>query len=210
MPPHPPLPRWNDAVAFVAVHHGDDLRKGTRIPYVTHLMAVAETLAYHYPEHDDLIVAGLLHDVVEDTHATFDAVAERFGERVAALVRAVSKDDHAMAAWDGLPVPTGELDATARQGLWKRRRLFMLAHVTGSGVDTDVLRLKAADAHANLGAILRDLENPAVGAAVWQRFNVGREESLWFYGAVADAVEAGIGAEPLAKRLGGVLERVRR
>ncbi len=69
-----PIHHWSEAIAFAVDRHGDDLRKGTRIPYVTHVIAVAETLAYHYPERDALIVAGLLHDVVEDTeHVVRDA-----------------------------------------------------------------------------------------------------------------------------------------
>ena len=50
-------------------------------------------------------------------------------------------------------------------------------------------------------SIARDLANPAVGAGVWERFRVGRDESLWFYEEVAAAVEAGIGDEPLSASL---------
>lgn len=64
----------------------------------------------------------------------------------------------------------------------------MLSHMRGPGVPADVLRLKAADALANLTSIARDLANPAVGEGVWQRFKVGGDESLWFYGEVAEAL----------------------
>lgn len=203
-----PIERWNDAVAFVLRHHGDALRKGTRVPYVTHVMAVAETLAYRYPERDELVLAGLLHDVVEDTSACFDDVARAFGPRVAALVRAVSKDDEAMAAWDGRSLPRDPMGEVERRDVWFRRRRYLLHLITGRQVGPDVLRLKAADAHANLRTILRDLRNPELGAAVWDRFNVAREESLWFYGSVAVAVERGIGAEPLVEELQQVLREV--
>ena len=196
-----PIHHWPEALAFVVEHHGDDFRKGTRVPYLTHLMAVAETLAYHYPERDALIVAGLLHDVVEDTEATFVLVEARFGSEVAALVRAVSKDDDAMVAADGRPLPPKPRSPQDERALWRRRREFMLTHVRAQGVPADVLRLKAADALANLTAIARDLANPAVGEGVWARFKVGRDESLWYYGEVVAAVEAGIGSEPLAVAL---------
>ena len=98
---HMDIQHWREALALVLEHHGDAVRKGTRVPYVTHLVAVAETLAYYYPERDALIVAGLLHDAVEDTDATFERVEEEFGPHVAALVRAVSKGDDAMVAVDG-------------------------------------------------------------------------------------------------------------
>ena len=123
---------------MVAEHHGSDFRKGTRVPYVTHLMAVAETLAYHYPERDALIVAGLLHDVVEDTEATFERLEARFGHEVAALVRAVSKDDDAMVAADGRPLPPKPHSPQDERALWRRRRAFMLAHVRGPDVPPDV------------------------------------------------------------------------
>ena len=196
-----PIDRWSEAVAFVTRHHADDLRKGTRVPYVTHLMAVAETLAYHYPERDALIVAGLLHDVVEDTAATFERVEELFGAEVAALVRAVSKDDDAMVAADGEPIPPTPRSRDVERELWKRRREFMLTHVRGEGVPPDVLRLKAADALANLSSIARDLAHPTVGEGVWDRFKVGRDETVWYYREVVSAVESGIGDEPLALAL---------
>ncbi len=207
MPPWPPLDRWNEAVAFVVHHHGAALRKGSRVPYVTHLMAVAETLAYRYPERDDLILAGLLHDVVEDTEATFAMVGAAFGPRVADLVRAVSKDDDAMVAASGVAHLDAD-DPDAKAELWRRRRTFMLGHIQGPAVDPDVLRLKAADALANLGAIARDLANPAIGADIWTRFKVGRADSLWFYGEIAAAVRRGIGAEPLSHDLEATLRAV--
>jgi hypothetical protein len=191
-----PTDDWSDALSFAVRHHGETLRKGTRVPYVTHLLAVAGTLAYHYPERDALVTAGLLHDVVEDTHATFDEVARAFGDEVAALVRAVSKDDEAMLAALGTTMAemTAGLDkAATRTLLWRRRREFMLAHLRPPLATQDVLRLKAADVLDNLGAILRDLRNPVVGSAVWRRFRVGRDASLWFYGEVVGAVGAGLG-----------------
>jgi len=205
MPTWPPLDRWDDAVAFAARHHGAALRKGTRVPYLTHPMIVAETLAYRYPERDDLILAGLLHDVVEDTEATFAEVGAAFGPRVAELVRAVSKDDDAMVAATGRPIPE-DRSPEAQTELWRRRRAFMLAHLAGPAVDP--LRLKAADALANLNAVARDLANPAIGAGVWTRFKVGRADSLWFYGEIATAVRRGIGAEPLRHDLEAALRTV--
>jgi ribosomal protein S18 acetylase RimI-like enzyme len=206
-----PIHDWRDAIAFAAHHHGDAHRKGTRVPYLTHVLAVVDTLAYHYPERDALIVAGALHDVVEDTDATSDDLRERFGDEVADLVMAVSKDDAAMAARLGTVVedlPRAESGPEEARALWRARREFLLHHLRGTGVDPDVLRLKAADALANLASLLRDLRNPDVGAAVWSRFAAGRDDSLWYYTEVVKAVRAGIGAEPLAGRLRSALADV--
>lgn len=206
-----PIRGWHDAFDFIGQHHGDDLRKGTRSPYVAHVMAVAETLAYQYPEREDLIVAGLLHDVVEDTDASFAMVRERFGGRVERLVRAVSKDDDAMEAQLATTVEdlvAGHAESEAARILWRHRREFMLGHIRGPDVDPDVLRLKAADAHANLSSLERDLLDERFGTTVWQRFKVGRDESLWYYREVAAAVDAGIAGEPLAGMLAAAVIRV--
>jgi (p)ppGpp synthase/HD superfamily hydrolase len=204
---------WSRALAFASRHHGEALRKGTRVPYVTHVVAVAETLAYHHPDRDALVVAGLLHDVVEDTGASFDDVARTFGDEVAALVRAVSKDDDAMLAELGVAraeLTAGLDDAAARAALWRARREFLLSHLHPPRATPDVLRLKAADVHANLTSILRDLRHPAVGARVWDRFQVGREASLWFYREVVAAVRAGLPGEVLQAAAADVLEAVER
>lgn len=206
---------WSDALALATARHGETLRKGGgRVPYVTHVVDVAETLAYHYPERDDLIVAGLLHDVVEDTSTTLHEVRWRFGDAVADLVRAVSKDDAAMERANGWTVADRTAGMTAderRAWLWRARREFMLSHLRPPADEhdeaaKDVFRLKAADAHANLGAIARDLRN--VGPAVWGRFKVGRDESLWFYRSIVERVEVGIGEEALARELREVYEGV--
>lgn len=206
---------WSDALALAIARHGETLRKGGgRVPYVTHVVDVAETLAYHYPERDDLIVAGLLHDVVEDTSTTLHEVRWRFGDAVADLVRAVSKDDAAMERANGWTVADRTAGTTAderRVWLWRARREFMLSQLQPPADEhdeaaKDVFRLKAADAHANMAAIARDLRN--LGPEVWERFKVGREESLWFYRSIVERVEGAIGEEALARELRAAYEGV--
>ena len=114
-----------------------------------------------------------------------------------------------MVAADGRPIPPKPRTSEEDADLWRRRREFMLQHVHGDAVDPDVLRLKAADAFVNLGAILRDLRDPEVGPSVWTRFKVGAEESLWFYQAIVDAVMAGIGDERIAHDLREMVASVR-
>ncbi len=83
-------PRWTrlaDAAALALEIHTDQLRKGTDIPYVSHLLAVAAIVLEHGGDEDQAI-AGLLHDAVEDAGAGWEPViAERFGSRVARIVR---------------------------------------------------------------------------------------------------------------------------
>jgi guanosine-3',5'-bis(diphosphate) 3'-pyrophosphohydrolase len=86
--------RLLEAVRFAAEQHRDDRRKGaTAAPYINHPIVVAEQLAAHGLGDDvELLMAALLHDVIEDTDATFDQVRSAFGARVAGIVQEVSDD----------------------------------------------------------------------------------------------------------------------
>ncbi len=186
---------FTQALRFATEKHQGQVRKGSKVPYITHPVMVAETLIYYYPNDEPLHIAGLLHDVVEDTNTKIEDIVETFGQDVADLVWAVTKPIET----DTLP-----LEKVAR---WKAQRLAMLEHLDLE--NKRVLRLKAADALANLKAVHRDLQNPQVGEAIWQRFKVGKEESLWYYQTILDKVRAGLGDEALANELAQILEQVR-
>jgi (p)ppGpp synthase/HD superfamily hydrolase len=82
-----------DAAHYATLKHHGQKRKGAAdVPYVAHVIDVARRLAAARPDDETLILAGLLHDVVEDTDGTREEIAERFGERVAALVMEVTDD----------------------------------------------------------------------------------------------------------------------
>lgn len=83
--------RFARAVAFAAARHAGQLRKGTSVPYITHPVAVAELLAYFYPDEPDLAVAGLLHDTLEDTPTDRAEIERLFGPEVRRLVLRVTK-----------------------------------------------------------------------------------------------------------------------
>ena len=82
----PPSPRLAAAFDYAREAHGAQTRKGTAIPYISHLMSVS-ALVMENGGDEDQAVAGLLHDVVEDCGAAHQAVIrKRFGERVAKIV----------------------------------------------------------------------------------------------------------------------------
>ena len=82
-----------EAARFAAHHHAGQRRKGARAePYIAHLLEVAQILVEAGEGDPDVLVAGVLHDVIEDTAVTALDLVERFGERVAALVREVTDD----------------------------------------------------------------------------------------------------------------------
>ncbi|HEX3733818.1 MAG TPA: HD domain-containing protein [Solirubrobacterales bacterium] len=83
-----------DALETAQVSHADQIRNGSGgMPYIEHPMAVAELLAEHGVEDEEVLAAALLHDVVEDSYVTVADLRQRFGERPAALVEALSDDE---------------------------------------------------------------------------------------------------------------------
>lgn len=116
---------------------------------------------------EDIVIAGLLHDIVEDTDATFDEVAARFGPVVCEIVRACSEV---------------KLDAQGRKRPWIDRKRDHLAAL--GSADAAARAVILADKLHNLTSIEVDLEE---GHPVWERFNADRRQVLWYYGATIDA-----------------------
>jgi (p)ppGpp synthase/HD superfamily hydrolase len=156
----------NHALAYAGVHHAGDVRKGTRVPYITHPANLAIILA-RYDRDDDTIVAAILHDVVEDCEAHSRAeherqIAEKFGAGVLRDVLAVTKDSHDA---DGR-----ELSSTENK----------VRYLEGLARASDRARwVCAADKLHNARAILSDLRRS--GDEVWSRFKVGREGTVKWY-----------------------------
>ncbi|MFL1462061.1 HD domain-containing protein [Roseococcus sp. DSY-14] len=145
--------------------HGPQRRKGTAIPYVSHLMAVAALVLEHGGD-EEQAVAALLHDAIEDCGAEHEAeIAARFGPRVAAIVRACTDAEV-------LPKPP-----------WRARKEAYLAHLEGAGADA--LLVSACDKLHNARAIVEDLRE--LGPGMMARFNAGRDGTLWYYRALAEA-----------------------
>lgn len=171
--------RFTQAVDYARRAHAGQYRKGTRIPYFYHLMGVSSLVLEHGGDEDQAI-GGLLHDVVEDCgeeHA--EHIRTQFGERVVRIV---------LACTDG----TRESKAEEHSGLsaferWKRRKLAYLAHL--EHVDEDALLVSACDKLHNACAIVSDLEDPAVGAAVFERFTGRREGTLAYYQSLLGTFE---------------------
>src|SRR5262245_17482376 len=128
----------DEALKLAASAHRDQVRKGTDIPYITHVVMVATILLRHGFD-EDLVVAGLLHDIVEDQDVPITVIAAGFGEEVARLVDAVSEQKR-----DG--------DAEIP---WEQRKADALAHLRAA--DERVAALKAADALHNAHSMANDL-----------------------------------------------------
>ncbi|MCC6889504.1 MAG: HD domain-containing protein [Hyphomicrobiales bacterium] len=164
--------RFDRALLYATHVHGGQVRKGTTTPYVAHLLAVAATVL-EYGGDEDLAIAGLLHDCVEDQggQARLDDVRHRFGTRVAHIVKACS---------DSL-ANTAKGEAKAH---WRQRKEAYLAHLQNA--DPDILLVSLADKVHNARSILRDLRKDEIGEAIWARFSQPKEATLWYYRGLAN------------------------
>jgi (p)ppGpp synthase/HD superfamily hydrolase len=144
--------------------HAEQTRKGTETPYIGHLLGVA-SLVLENGGDEDQAIAGLLHDAIEDQGAHQESViAEKFGVRVAAIVRGCTDAD------------------TTPKPPWRTRKEAYVAHLEHAG--TDILLVSCADKLYNARAIRTDLRTH--GLAVFERFNAGKDGTLWYYGALAE------------------------
>jgi (p)ppGpp synthase/HD superfamily hydrolase len=169
--------RFDDAFSYASRLHANQFRKtedpqALRIPYIAHLMAVAAIVLEHGGDEDEAIAA-LLHDAVEDQGgpATRDAIAVRFGERVARIVDGCT---------DASPAP-GQ-----GKGEWRPRKEAYIAHLAVA--EPSVLLVSAADKLHKARAILSDYRE--CGEWLWGRFNGGREGTLWYYTTQAKTFRA--------------------
>lgn len=158
--------RFERALRLAAVAHRDQVRKGSGVPYIEHPMAVAMILDRAGFD-EDVVIAGLLHDVVEDTEVTLAEVRGQFGDRVAALVAACSEV---------------KLDASGEKRPWIDRKRDHLAEVVG--VSEPARAVLLADKLHNLFSIRLDL---AEGRPVWSQFHADRDRVLWYYGTMIEA-----------------------
>jgi (p)ppGpp synthase/HD superfamily hydrolase len=171
-------PRFVRALEWTIELHGEQRRKGSDVPYVAHLIAVAGlVLDDGGSEHQ--AVAALLHDVLEDTDATRKELRARFGRKVERLVVACSD----------LPDGAGkskQRDARHHAGNWRARKRRSLAALGDPATPKGAVRVRAADALANARSIVADLRR--FGPETWLRFNAGAVDQLWYFRSVSVAV----------------------
>jgi len=161
------LPR---AFAF-AMHHHIEPRKGGSIPYISHLMGVS-SLVFEFGGSEDEAIAGLLHDVVEDTDVELDEIQTLFGNVVADIVAGCSEKKH-------------EGGNTAERP-WKTRKDEYIAHALAVETSPSILLVSMADKLHNVRSMIHDYRR--IGDELWQRFNAdaGVDGTLWFYRSLAD------------------------
>ena len=173
--------RFDSALLLSADLHREQTRKGTGVPYVTHLLAVSAIVGESGGTEDE-VIAALLHDAPEDTggEARLEEIRARFGGTVTDIVAGCSDTYED-------PKPP-----------WRERKEAYIAHLAQAS--PSVRLVSAADKLHNVRSVLTDYR--ALGEVLWDRFNGGRDGTLWYYRAVADRL-AGDG--PVADELGRVV-----
>lgn len=164
--------RLYDAIEMAARAHYRQVRKGTEIPYLIHPLAVARLLIrFNSPE--PVVIAAVLHDVIEDTSIGLQEIFARFGPEVAGLVTALSEPD--------------------KKASWEDRKSHTIACLEKNATD-DVVLVALADKLDNIRAIREGLERD--GDRFWERFNRPREKQRWYYERLDEVFSARVHREP--------------
>ncbi|NLF73677.1 MAG: HD domain-containing protein [Candidatus Anammoximicrobium sp.] len=152
--------KFDDALQYATLIHAGQTRKGTDIPYLSHLLGVASIAMEHGADEDETIAA-LLHDAGEDAggEPRINDIRQRFGNRVADIVECCT---------DTLETPKPD---------WRKRKEKYIARLPQESASARLV--SAADKLHNARAILRDFR--IHGESLWTRFRGGKEGTLWYY-----------------------------
>jgi GTP pyrophosphokinase len=162
--------RLTAAFDYARALHAKQVRKGTTVPYIAHLLGVAALVIEHGGD-EDQAVAALLHGAIEDQGRdgrTRTEIEDKFGARVARIVEGCTDADT-------IPKPP-----------WRERKEAYVAHLGHAPIE--VRRVAAADKLHNARAILVDYRR--MGERVWARFNAGPDEQLWYYRNLVTALRS--------------------
>jgi (p)ppGpp synthase/HD superfamily hydrolase len=188
--------RFTEAVEYARGLH-TEFRKGTRIPYMAHLVGVAALVmgeaGRRVPVTEEMVIAALLHDTVEDHggQKRLDEVREKFGGEVARMV-------------EGLSDTLAE-DHDKKEG-WEERKVAYIRKLREE--KEDVLLISAADKLYNAKSILDDYKE--IGAEVWKRFKRGPEKQMWYFRELLKVFEPRLGGRLVKELEAAVQELTRR
>jgi GTP pyrophosphokinase len=161
------MPKLSNALALAIQAHEGQVRKGTKIPYIAHPMAVS-AIALEFGATEDQAVAALLHDAIEDGGNKYaNIIKAQFGEHIHNLVQGCT---------DGTPNQQGQ------KAPWLERKTAYLRHLEEAS--DEVLLVSCSDKLHNARAIVSDLINE--GPSVFERFSSTPEQTLWYYRQLAN------------------------
>jgi (p)ppGpp synthase/HD superfamily hydrolase len=160
-----------DAIEFAVKAHSGQFRKGTNIPYIVHPLGVAKTLI-EYGLPDKIVVAGILHDTVEDTDVTLEDIKKNFGEEIAKIVEGASEPD--------------------KSDTWENRKKHTIEYLKTAPMD--VIFVSCADKLDNIKSIREDYSK--IGEEIWKRFKRSKESQKWYYRSLMNVFSDRMKDEP--------------
>ncbi|MBD3288625.1 HD domain-containing protein [candidate division KSB1 bacterium] len=152
------------AIEFAAKAHHGQFRKDTRVPYIVHPIGVMKTLIENNAP-PEVVIAGILHDTLEDSTVTRKDISEVFGEKIAMLVEWASEPD--------------------RSDTWENRKQHTIDTVKIA--PESALLVICADKLNNLESMYEDYQK--VGESLWKRFNRSKDKQHWYYYSLAEQFE---------------------
>ena len=163
--------RFSRAVEYAIAAHLGDLRKGTTIPYISHLVQVAG-LVLEFGGTEEQAIGGLLHDTAEDAggEATLADIRKAFGADVERMVRENS---------DSIT------DSKDEKAPWRERKEQYIAAICHKSESALIVSL--CDKIHNARSLITDTR--ILGPSHWTRFNASREDSLWYYQSLVKAFQ---------------------
>jgi (p)ppGpp synthase/HD superfamily hydrolase len=161
------------AIEFATGAHRAQFRKGTTIPYIVHPLDVLSILLKSGAG-EDLVIAGVLHDVLEDTPRSKDEIRKDFGNVVGSLVEGASESE----------ALTKGVSNEEKKKTWKLRKSERITKVRTAG--RELRLLICADKLANIRDLLEDQRS--LGEGVWAKFNASKVEQSWYYHEIAAAM----------------------
>ncbi len=177
--------RIHRAMVMAAQLHRGQRRKADDIPYVSHPYAVAWIVS-HYTDDEDIIIAALFHDVLEDVAGyTADQMRTDFGPRVTSLVQQLTE-----------PEKRPNMTTEEERATWEERKRNFLEHLQQA--TPDALMVVAADKMHNMISMAEAYRR--MGEQVWKKFNAPIERRQWFHGEVVRIIQEKIDG-PLADSL---------
>ena len=179
--------RYEAALVLTARVHHDQVRKVGGDPYITHLVHVSIILLRHGFS-EDVAIAGLLHDIVEDQDVPLADIEAEFGPAVAEMVDVLTEQKR-----------EGEVERP-----WEVRKREALARLRQGSLAA--VAVKAADTLHNAHSMALGLRRD--GPAIWRSLSRGPAETLWYYRSVAGIVRERLGAHPLVEELEAAIMRL--
>lgn len=151
------------AINFATIKHEHQKRKGSNLPYIVHPMKVMHILTENNCS-ESVVVAGILHDTLEDTNTTYNELVNEFGSVVATLVKSNSED---------------------KSKSWQERKLHTINEIKNMSLEEK--QVLCADKLANLNSMVTDLN--VLGVTLWERFNASKEDIQWYYRSIINQLE---------------------